>query len=67
LALLVLQGYGLFSATIWFKAHSSSSTIRQQECQCLLKLHAFGLLKNSFQPTDEIGIVRTYGGTGAIW
>ena len=27
-----------------------------QECQWLLKLHAFGLLNNSFQPTDEIRI-----------
>src|SRR5260370_17258811 len=25
----------------------------------LLKLHAFGLLNNSFQPTDEIRIART--------
>lgn len=30
-----------------------------QECQWLLKLHAFGLLHNSFQPTDEIRIART--------
>jgi hypothetical protein len=30
-----------------------------QECQWLLKLHAFGLLNNSFQPTDEIWIART--------
>jgi transposase len=30
-----------------------------QECQWLLKLHAFGLLNNSFQPTDEIRMVRT--------
>jgi transposase len=30
-----------------------------QECQWLLKLHAFGLLNNSFQPTDEISIART--------
>src|SRR5260370_16667079 len=29
-----------------------------QECQWLLKLHAFGLLNNSFQPTDEIRIAR---------
>src|SRR5260370_9776101 len=29
------------------------------ECQWLLKLHAFGLLNNSFQPTDEIRIART--------
>ena len=30
-----------------------------QECQWLLKLHAFGLLNNSLQPTDEIRIART--------
>jgi transposase len=30
-----------------------------QECQWLLKLHAFGLLNNSFQPTDEIRMART--------
>jgi transposase len=30
-----------------------------QECQWLLKLHAFGLLRNSFQPNDEIRIART--------
>jgi hypothetical protein len=30
-----------------------------QECRWLLKLHAFGLLNNSFQPTDEIRIART--------
>jgi len=30
-----------------------------QECQWLLKLHAFGLLNNSFQPSDEIRTART--------
>ena len=30
-----------------------------QECQWLLKLHTFGLLNNSFQPTDEIRRART--------
>jgi len=30
-----------------------------QECQWLLKLHAFGLLNNSFQPTDQIRVART--------
>jgi len=30
-----------------------------EECQWLLKLHAFGLLNNSFQPTHEIRIART--------
>ena len=30
-----------------------------EECQWLLKLHTFGLLNNSFQPTHEIRIART--------
>ena len=30
-----------------------------QECQWLLKLHTFGLLNNSFQPSDEIRVART--------
>ncbi len=30
-----------------------------QECQWLLKLHAFGLLNNSFQPTDGVRVART--------
>ena len=31
-----------------------------QESQWLLKLHTYGLLNNSFQPTAEIRRVRTY-------
>jgi hypothetical protein len=31
-----------------------------QESQWLLKLHTYGLLNNSFQPTDEIRVARTY-------
>src|SRR6202049_2456136 len=31
-----------------------------QESQWLLKLHTYGLLHNSFQPTAEIRIARTY-------
>jgi transposase len=31
-----------------------------QESQWLLKLHTHGLLNNSFQPTSEIRVVRTY-------
>ena len=30
-----------------------------QECQWLLKLHTYGLLRNSFQPPDEIRVMRT--------
>jgi transposase len=31
-----------------------------QECQWLLKLHFYGLLKNSFRPEEEICVMRTY-------
>ena len=31
-----------------------------QESQWLLKLHTYGLLNNSFQPTAEIRVARTY-------
>jgi transposase len=31
-----------------------------QECQWLLQLHTYGLLNNSFQPTSEIRVLRTY-------
>ena len=31
-----------------------------QESQWLLKLHGYGLLRNSFRPTSEIRILRTY-------
>jgi transposase len=30
-----------------------------QECQWLLKLHVYGLLKNSFRPQEEICVMRT--------
>jgi transposase len=31
-----------------------------QECQWLQKLHTFGLLNNSFLPSEEIRVLRTY-------
>ena len=31
-----------------------------QECQWLLKLHTYGMLKNSFRPEEEILVMRTY-------
>jgi transposase len=31
-----------------------------EECQWLLKLHAFGLLNNRFQPSDEIQVARLF-------
>lgn len=37
------------------------------ECQWLLKLHTFGLLNNSFQPSDEIRTARTLWRYRAGW
>jgi transposase len=31
-----------------------------QECQWLLQLHTYGLLRNSFRPEEEILVMRTY-------
>ena len=31
-----------------------------QECQWLLQLHVYGLLRNSFRPTEEIRTMRSY-------
>lgn len=31
-----------------------------QESQWLLKLHTYGLLNNSFQPSDQVRVLRTY-------
>jgi transposase len=31
-----------------------------QECQWLMKLHTYGLLRNSFRPSEQIGEMRTY-------
>src|SRR5256886_1596893 len=33
-----------------------------QESQWLMKLHIYGLLRNSFRPSQEIRTMRTYGG-----
>jgi transposase len=38
-----------------------------QECQWLLKLHTYGLLRNSFHPTSEIRVVRSYWRQRALW
>jgi len=31
-----------------------------QECQWLLKLHVYGLLRNSFRPEDQVRVMRTF-------
>jgi transposase len=57
----VLEGHGL-EVYLVNAQHTKNVPGRKsdvQECQWLLKLHAFGLLNNSFQPTDEVRIART--------
>jgi len=38
-----------------------------QECQWLLKLHTYGLLRNSFHPSSEIRVVRSYWRQRGTW
>lgn len=57
----VLEQYGL-QVYLVNARHTKNVPGRKsdiQECQWLLKLHAFGLLNNSFQPSDEIRIARS--------
>jgi len=57
----VLEEYGL-EVYLVNAQHTKNVPGRKsdvQECQWLLKLHTFGLLNNSFQPTDQIRIART--------
>ena len=57
----VLEGHGL-EVYLVNAQHTKNVPGRKsdvQECQWLLKLHAFGLLNNSFQPTDEVRMART--------
>jgi transposase len=59
----VLEQYGL-EVYLVNARHTKNLPGRKsdiQECQWLLKLHTFGLLNNSFQPTDEIRVAR------ALW
>ncbi len=57
----ILEEYGL---EVWLvnARHTKNLPGRKsdiQECQWVLKLHAFGLLNKSFQPNDEIRVART--------
>ena len=57
----VLEQYGLevFLVNAQHTKNVPGRKTDLQECQWLLKLHAFGLLNHSFQPTDEIRIARS--------
>jgi hypothetical protein len=56
---LAQQGLEVFPVNAHHTRNVPGRKSDVQECQWLLKLHAIGLLNNSFQPTDEIRIART--------
>lgn len=58
----ILEDYG-FQVKVVNAQHTKTLPGRKTdvlECQWLQKLHTFGLLNNSFRPTEEIRILRTY-------
>src|SRR3982750_950099 len=57
--ILELHGLEVYLVNAQHTKNVPGFKINVQECQWLLKLHAFGLLNNSFQPTDDIRIART--------
>jgi len=58
----ILEDYGL-QVNVVNAQHTKTLPGRKTdvlECQWLQKLHTFGLLNNSFRPTDEIRVLRSY-------
>src|SRR3954454_8011329 len=58
----ILESYG-FQVNVVNARHTKTLPGRKTdvlECQWLQKLHTFGLLNNSFRPTEEIQVLRTY-------
>lgn len=58
----ILEDYG-FQVNVVNAQHTKTLPGRKTdvlECQWLQKLHTFGLLNNSFRPTEPIRVLRTY-------
>src|SRR5579864_5080092 len=58
----ILESYG-FQVNVVNARHTKTLPGRKTdvlECQWLQKLHTFGLLNNSFRPTEEIRVLRSY-------
>lgn len=58
--ILTARGFRVFLVNA---AHTKNLPGRKsdvQECQWLMKLHTYGLLNDSFRPTEEICVLRTY-------
>jgi transposase len=57
--ILAQRGFEVFLVNAHHTKNLPGRKSDVQECQWLLKLHTFGLLNNSFQPSDEIRVLRT--------
>jgi transposase len=57
---LVERGFEVFLVNARHTKNLPGRKSDVQECQWLMKLHTYGLLNNSFRPTEEICVLRTY-------
>src|ERR1700686_2055410 len=53
-------GFEVYLVNAWHTKNLPGRKSDVQESQWLLKLHTYGLLRNSFHPSAEIRVVRTY-------
>jgi transposase len=58
--ILEKRGFEVFLVNARYTKNLPGRKTDVQESQCLLKLHTYGLLSNSFRPPAEIRIMRTY-------
>jgi len=58
--ILAERGIRVFVVNPWETKNLPGRKSDFQECQWLLKLHVYGLLRNSFRPEEEILRMRTY-------
>lgn len=58
--ILVQRGFEVFLVNARHTKNLPGRKSDVQECQWLMKLHTYGLLNNSFRPTEEICVLRTY-------
>src|SRR3954447_5049339 len=57
---LVERGFEVFLVNARHTKNLPGRKSDVQECQWLMKLHTYGLLNNSFRPSEEICVLRTY-------
>jgi transposase len=58
--ILVQRGFEVFLVNARHTKNLPGRKTDVQECQWLMKLHTYGLLNNSFRPTEEVCVLRTY-------